>query len=160
MVTEGKKKKVMGDLEKLELLQTEAGALKGVVGQAVKIMRGGSEGKAGKIQRIIIDRMKVKVMVLLDNRSADDPLGTLMLATRDYTYTDPAMAAKYGKRVNVKDPAQSNKRAINKAYYVIRDAMKAGKAIDPAVLAGMNQAAAEWNKAPGKPVEKKAKAKS
>ena len=149
-------KAVMGDLEKLELLQAEAKVIKEVVGQAVHINKGPMENKNGKIQRIIIDRMKVKVMVLVDNRSTDDPLGTVMLGTRDYNYIDPIVAAKFGKKAGAaKDPASANKRAVNKAYYAVRDAMKAGKVIDPAILSGMNIAVAEWNKAPGAAVTHK-----
>jgi len=152
-----KNKKVMGDLEKLEMLSSEAAKLKPVIGQAVKIRKGAYEDKTGKVVKVIIDRMRVKMMVLVDGKSVDDPLGTLMLSTRDYTYVDAAIAAKYGKSVNIKDPARANKLAINKAVKEIRTAMKQGKQVDPAQVAAISSAVAEWNKAPGAPYVKKAK---
>lgn len=144
-------KRVMSDLEKLEVVQKEAAASKPLIGAKVKVKKGVNEGKTGVIKTMLIDRMHLRFNVLLDGRSPDDPFGWEPTGLRGLVILDPALAAQYGKVARVKDPTKALKAGMNNAIKAIRVAMKAGKAVDAALATTITTAVAEWNKAPGAP---------
>lgn len=158
--SEAKKAKMQRDLAKLADAQKEAMELKIVLKEKVTITKkGNNEGRTGVITNLLNDRNHVRMNVLLEGRSSDDPFGYEACNLRQVIFSNPAMVAKFGKAVKTaKDPARANKNEINKAVKRMRVSMKAGKAIEKADVDAIALAIVAWNNAPGKPVVAKEKA--
>lgn len=150
-----KKEKMVRDLAKLEVAQKEATEMKSVIKEKVTITKEcPNKGKTGTITNLLIDRNHVRMNVLLEGRSTDDVMGYEVCNTKQFTFINPVMIEKFGKKgrvAKVADPAKANKVDFNNNVKKARIAMKAGKAVDIAVVAAITAALNKWNAAPGQP---------
>ena len=127
-MAKGKLTKFNNDMEKMEHVSNQAKELKKFIKEEVIIKKGKNKDKKGVIVSVIPDGFRVKFLIQMNNRDADDLWGREVLGLKGFKFCNPALAPKTTKVLSgVKKAKKELNTLIKELRTAVKEAIKSKK---------------------------------